>query len=279
MAITGLAGCGGESRSSASTGKPSRTLDVAGSATGSPGPSSTASSRDTPAQASPPTPTRAPWHAPAPVPAAVLRHAAGAVVKVRGTGCGRVNTGSGWAGGPHLILTAAHVVAGMHQITVTPQRGDRPDAPAAVVRFDAVNDVAVLRVPSLSLGALRMGARFDASSPTRSVASLGYPRGEEYAVTRGRIDTVLTSDRNHDIYGNRMLRDVDVLTGPVVPGDSGSAVVDRTGRVVSMIWGASVFKGRHYALGVPLAHIRAALAVAVRASSSIASTRCLTDNG
>ena len=97
--------------------------------------------------------------------------ASGSVVRVTGIACGLGVEGSGWVAARGLVVTNAHVVAGI----VNP-RIDTPAGrafSATVVAFDATNDLAVLRVAGL-------GARGAAVSPIRS----GAPRSRSSA-TRG----------------------------------------------------------------------------------------------
>ena len=56
-----------------------------------------------------------PAHVLAPADVALARKS---VVRVRTTACGLGIEGSGWVARPHLVITAAHVVAGGHGITV-----------------------------------------------------------------------------------------------------------------------------------------------------------------
>ena len=76
------------------------------------------------------------------------------VVRIRGFACGLGIEGSGWIVRPGLVVTNAHVVAGIDEPVV-----DRAGAGVRrpVVSFDARNDVAILRVPGLDGPALALG--------------------------------------------------------------------------------------------------------------------------
>ena len=74
-------------------------------------------------------------------------------VKVEGFGCGVLQEGSGFVAAPGLVVTNAHVVAGIRQPLV--QVGTRLQA-AEVVSFDPSFDLAVLRVPGLTAPVLRL---------------------------------------------------------------------------------------------------------------------------
>ena len=84
------------------------------------------------------------------------------VVRIRGIACGLGVEGSGWIVQRGLVVTNAHVVAGVSRPLV--DRGDGSAQPAAVVAFDEHNDVAVLRVPGLA------GRPLPVADPERSTA-------------------------------------------------------------------------------------------------------------
>src|SRR5205807_5752044 len=121
-----------------------------------------------------------------------VRSAAPSVVRVLGTACGLAVEGSGWVARAELVVTAAHVVAGEHDTSV-----DVPGSSSALhatpVAVDARNDVAVLRVPGLSVGPLRLVDPV----PGAAVAILGYPGDGPFDAKPGRIGrtaTVLSQD-------------------------------------------------------------------------------------
>ena len=81
------------------------------------------------------------------------RLAARAVVKVTGTACGLGLEGSGWVVGRSLVATNAHVIAGERDTRVLVPNGK--NLRARPVYVDALNDIALLRVPSLGVAPLR----------------------------------------------------------------------------------------------------------------------------
>src|SRR5581483_612416 len=85
-----------------------------------------------------------------------IRAATTRVVKVLGTACGVGVEGSGWFAGRHLVVTAAHVVAGEGVTSVQVPGDVLPSRPADVVVFDAHNDIAVLRVTEIARRPLQM---------------------------------------------------------------------------------------------------------------------------
>jgi S1-C subfamily serine protease len=175
------------------------------------------------------------------------RTAARAVVKIEGTSCEVGTQGSGWVVRRGLVATNAHVIAGHDGTRVFAPNGQVVGARPVYV--DAANDIALLRVRGLRVGALSVSSRGELPRP---VALLGYPRNGPLtatAATAGEPRTVLSPDA----YGRRVRpRLVVPLRGAVQPGESGGPVVDRRGRVVAMIFGGTRRGGGGYAVPVNL---------------------------
>jgi S1-C subfamily serine protease len=189
------------------------------------------------------------------------RAAAGAVVKIEGTSCDVGTQGSGWVVRRGLIATNAHVIAGHDGTRVLAPNGQVLSARPVYV--DAANDIALLRVRGLGIGALATSPQADLPRP---VALLGYPRNGRLtatAATAGDPRTVLSPDA----YGGRVRPRVVVpLRGAVQPGESGGPVVDRRGRVVAMIFGGT--RGGSGGYAVPVNLVLDAAAGPLRAVSS-----------
>jgi uncharacterized membrane protein required for colicin V production len=175
------------------------------------------------------------------------RAAAGAVVKIEGTSCEVGTQGSGWVVRRGLVATNAHVIAGHDGTRVLAPNGQVLSARPVYV--DAANDIALLRVRGLRVGALPAIPQADRPRP---VALLGYPRNGPLtatAATAGDPRTVLSPDA----HGRRVRPRVVVpLRGAVQPGESGGPVVDRRGRVVAMIFGGTRRGAGGYAVPVEL---------------------------
>jgi hypothetical protein len=173
--------------------------------------------------------------------------AARAVVKVEGTACEVGTQGSGWVVTRGLVATNAHVIAGHEGTRVLAPNGQVVSA--RTVYVDPANDIALLQVGGLRVGALAAGPDIDLPRP---VALLGYPRNgplDATAATAGDSRTVLSPDA----YGRRVRpRIVVPLRGAVQPGESGGPVVDRRGRVVAMIFGGTRDGRGGYAIPVEL---------------------------
>ncbi|HJR93920.1 MAG TPA: MarP family serine protease [Gaiellaceae bacterium] len=178
--------------------------------------------------------------------------ASGSVVRVTGIACGLGVEGSGWVAARGLVVTNAHVVAGI----VNP-RVDTPAGrafSATVVVFDATNDLAVLRVAGLGARALRL------ADPERSasVALVGYPRNGPLTRVPARLGgTARVLSR--DAYGEGPVRrQVTAIRGVVEPGSSGGPGVDAQGRVRTTVFARRPRQTGGY--GIPADFVRNVLA-------------------
>ena len=183
-----------------------------------------------------------------------VRRAAPSVVRVLGTACGLGVEGSGWGVAPRLVVTAAHVVAGEHDTTVTPFSGRTLQAQA--VAFDSRNDLAILRVPGLTARPLRLVD----PAQNASVAIVGYPEDGPLNSVPGRIGTTVTV-LSDDAYGRGpVTRTVTSLSGFVRHGNSGGPAVDTAGAVQATVFAARATGSGGY--GIPATVVRQALASA-----------------
>ena len=137
----------------------------------------------------------------------------------------RVRTGrggSGWIVRRGLVVTNAHVVAGISR-PVIDRRGKR-SVQASVVAFDAQNDIAVLRARGLR------GAPLAMADPERRVpvALIGYPGNGPLTVIPGRLGGTGRA-LSRDAYGRGPVsRNVTAIRGEVRPGLSGGPASTRT---------------------------------------------------
>jgi len=175
--------------------------------------------------------------APLPVPTSVdtpgVAHAAQAVVKVTGLGCGGLVTGSGFPVGTGYIVTNAHVVSGTRDHTVVTPGGAH--MPATVIYFDAERDVAVLYVPALKTAPLVFGP---ASRGTQG-AVIGYPGGGPEKVAPAVVDGRIIAE-GRDIYNSDLVtRQIFVIEASVRPGNSGGPLIDLEGHVLGLVFATS----------------------------------------
>jgi S1-C subfamily serine protease len=164
-------------------------------------------------------------------------------VKVTGEACRRIQEGSGFVAMPGIVVTNAHVVAGEKAPRVEPFQGK--SLPATVVLFDANRDLALLRVPGLTEQPLRV----DTAKEGETGAVYGHPGGGELRAAPAKISQELVAV-GRDIYDrNDTRRHIFVLASNLRPGDSGAALVDKTGDVVGVAFAIAPDKpGVSYAL-------------------------------
>jgi S1-C subfamily serine protease len=189
--------------------------------------------------------------------------AAGSVVRVTGIACGLGVEGSGWIVRRGLVVTNAHVVAGIEHPHV--DRRDGASFQASVVAFDARNDVAVLRVRGLR------GMPLPLEDPERSVAValVGYPGNGPLTAIPGRLGGTGRA-LSRDAYGKGpVTRAVTSIRGEVRPGLSGGPGIDAQGRVRTMVFARRPDDVGGY--GVPPAAVRDLLG---RVGSRSIATEC-----
>jgi uncharacterized membrane protein required for colicin V production len=170
-----------------------------------------------------------------------VRRASESVLRITALACGLGVEGTGWVAAPHLVVTAAHVVAGAVDITAAGQA-----ASAWVV--DRRDDIAVLEVPSLTARPLRLGA----PRAGQAVAILGYPENGPFDARPGRIGAT------GKLLFNGQLRNVTILSGLVRHGNSGSPAVDGGGTVRTTVFASEI--GAPAGFGVATSSVRNALA-------------------
>ena len=155
-------------------------------------------------------------------------------VQVVVIGCGREQLGSGFFVAEHVIVTNAHVVAGGNTISVAlggfTQR-------ATLVLFDPKQDIAVLRLPTMSAPPLRLVQ----NPPERGspAAALGHPRGGPLTVIPAVVTARFTAS-GPDIYDNGSVsREIVEVRADVQRGDSGGPLLVQPGLVGGIVFGAS----------------------------------------
>ncbi|OJY40917.1 MarP family serine protease [Pseudonocardia sp. 73-21] len=172
---------------------------------------------------------------------AVIKDVRSSVLKIRGRApsCQRMLEGSGFVIGPQLVLTNAHVVAGTSstQVEVAGRRGP-VDLDARVVLYDPEVDVAVLRVPDLDEKPLVFEPQ--PASPQDDAIVLGYPLDGSFTVTPARVRQEIKL-KGPDIYEKGdITRDVYTIRATVRSGNSGGPMIDPSGRVIGVVFGAAL---------------------------------------
>ncbi|MCW2826474.1 MAG: peptidase and chymotrypsin/Hap [Marmoricola sp.] len=197
-----------------------------------------------------------------------IRAAAASVFKIRSNNrCGSGVEGTGFLYAPDKLMTNAHVVAGVTEPMV--QVGKRA-VEGTVVYYNPDVDVAVIDVPGLEGPTIR----FDLGGKERQQgAVLGFPQDGPFNAQRVRI----RSDqrlRSPDIYGNgTVTRHVFSLRGLIRPGNSGGPVVSTGGRVLGVVFAASV-SDRDTGYALTADQVRQAAAVGLAAKERVSSGNC-----
>jgi S1-C subfamily serine protease len=177
---------------------------------------------------------------------AVVR-AGASTVKISGAGCGQIQEGSGFVVAPGLVVTNAHVVAGIAHPTVEDSNGIHQ---TAVVSFDPSYDLAIMRVSGLTEPSLAL----DPVEVARGVQAgvLGYPGGGSFTAAPAGIMAVFEAE-GRDIYGQGLtVRSVYEIQAVVRPGNSGGPLVQPDGEVIGVVFSRSTTNGDiGYALTSP----------------------------
>ena len=160
-----------------------------------------------------------------------------AVVRVVGEAsqCSRLLQGSGFVIEPDTILTNAHVVAGTNVVELDTTQGR---AKADVVYYNPEADVAVLHSENLGIKPLAW-----ADAPAESgedAIVLGHPKGGPFVATPARVRERFTVSGPNIYATNRVEREAYSLRGTVVEGNSGGPLIDTSGRVLGLIFGADI---------------------------------------
>lgn len=170
-----------------------------------------------------------------PVVRAAVGAAGASTVRISGVGCGGIQTGSGFVAAPDIVVTNAHVVAGIDTVQVEDTNGGRHRATA--VLFDPNLDIAVLRTTGLSGPALPMlRGRVERG---QGGAILGFPGGGRFSAGAAAVLREFQAI-GRDIYGRSVTRrNVYQLQASVRQGNSGGPFVREDGVVLGMVFAAS----------------------------------------
>ncbi len=197
-----------------------------------------------------------------------IRDARKSVFKVRSNNrCGSGVEGTGFLYAPGKLMTNAHVVAGVTEPMI---RTGSTSVRGTVVYYNPDVDIAVIDVPDLKGPTIS----FDLNGRERQQgAVLGYPQDGPYDAqpVRIRSDQRL---RSPDIYGNgTVTRHVFSVRGLIRPGNSGGPLVSTGGKVLGVVFAASVSdKQTGYALTSD--QVRRAAALGLNSNGKVSSGNC-----
>jgi S1-C subfamily serine protease len=168
------------------------------------------------------------------LPEELLGRVLASTVGISGVACGRLANGSGFAVTDELVVTNAHVILGIDEIRVAMFDGsERIGTPVA---FDPVADLAILEVAGAALTPLAIET--DTSVGTTGVL-VGWEAGPFPDPTPFRIERRITV-RIETVGGTeRIERPAWLLAASVDLGDSGAALVNRSGEVIGVAFAAS----------------------------------------
>ncbi|MDQ6607890.1 MAG: trypsin-like peptidase domain-containing protein [Actinomycetota bacterium] len=189
-----------------------------------------------------------------------VRVASRSVMRIKVFSCGRPGSGTGWIAADGIVVTNAHVAAAA-QIATAQFRGTAPAYPATPIWFDPKVDIALLRVPGVR-GKPVLSMVADPKAGTKA-AIIGFPYGR-WADRPARLGPTssmfvgqlsrretLPREFSYELFGRPMTS----YSGRAQPGNSGSPVVDRRGRVLATDFTA----GGEGGLAVPNRFVRYAL--------------------
>ena len=156
------------------------------------------------------------------------------VLKVLSAGCGGWVEGTAFVVAPGLIVTNAHVIAGIRAPAVLVGNRSYPAIPVVV---EPGLDLAVLRT-SAPLGPPLVLDQTTASRGTQG-AVVGYPENGPQFSTAAAVNASFTAV-GRDIYGGGLVtRGVYELSARILPGDSGGPLVSSEGRVLGVVFSRS----------------------------------------
>ena len=159
------------------------------------------------------------------------------VVKVEGVAeeCGTRLTGSGFVVGQDLIITNAHVVAGVNNPTLR-VKGKGKAFEGTVVYFDPARDVAIIRTKDFPSVALRISEPLSRSD---SAVVAGFPGGGPLTLIPARVRSVSESTGT-DIYGKEeVTREIYAISADIKQGDSGAPMFALDGTVAGLVFASS----------------------------------------
>jgi len=210
--------------------------------------------------------------------AAAVSAAGPSTVQIAGSGCGVIQEGSGFVASPGLVVTNAHVVAGIAHPFVIDSAGRHS---TTVVLFDPQLDIAVMRVSGLDDPVLPL---IGGSSPVRvgsTGAVLGYPEGGPFNYSPAGVAAAFAAT-GLNIYGTgtttREIYELDSVVRPgnsggplVASGDSANGIPD--GTVIGVVFARSTSDSNiGYALAMPA--VESDIATARSATAPVSTGAC-----
>ncbi len=157
-----------------------------------------------------------------------------AAVHISGVACGQFSEGSGFAVEPGLVLTSAHVVAGVEEIKVSSLEGD--SVVGVLVGFDPDRDIAAISVSGLEVPPVALSPAVATAADEGDVGTVDRDLGLEFVPYHVKR-RIFVGGKSKNIYAEEtelgyMLEVRSLLSA----GDSGAALVNVNGEVVGMVY-------------------------------------------
>lgn len=190
------------------------------------------------------------------------------VVKVQGEGCGGIVNGSGFVVDGGVVVTNAHVVAGVAHPEVVDSTGKYDTTP---IWFDPDLDVAVLRVNDLPDPPLVLSARI---LPDKDAAVvLGYPGGGPLVAGDSVIiDHITAGGRN--IYNQGLVfRNIYEVQADVEPGNSGGPLIAADGTVAGIVF-AKALSQKNVGYALMIDEVKPLIQSAIQSNSEVSTASC-----
>jgi len=190
------------------------------------------------------------------------------VVKIQGLGCGGIVEGSGFVASKGLVITNAHVVAGIYSPYVLDQNGHHL---GSVIYFDPNLDLAIIKTTGLRGEPLKINPNIINSETLGAV--MGFPGGGDLQAKTAAITSQIIADGKNIYNQDNITRNIYVIQGDVQPGNSGGPFIDSSGQVDGLIFAKStVYSDQGYAL--TMAPIQKALNSVFNSNNSVSTGRC-----
>lgn len=169
-----------------------------------------------------------------------VRQSKGSIVRIQGSppcADGLTQTGTGFVYSPNMVMTNAHVVAGMTHPSV--RVGDKSYV-GKVVHLDRTLDLAVVYVKGLDAKPLTFDLTGRAGE--RAIVA-GYPGGGRFDARGAQISRTVNM-RGADIYGQgRYDREVFLVQANVRHGNSGGPLLSESGDVLGVVYAKNTLGG------------------------------------
>ncbi len=190
------------------------------------------------------------------------------VVRIKGQGCGGIVAGSGFIAGSNLVVTNAHVVAGIRQSYIQDVNGTHK---ATVVSFDPALDLALLRTSQL--GGSPLAISNTPVKPGTPAAVLGYPGGGNFDAGPAVVLRQLHA-AGRDIYDSaHTIRDIYEVQADVEHGNSGGPLVATDGSVIGVIFAESTAYN-HVGYALTATKVSEAVSQVGNHNQAVATGRC-----